>query len=268
MRQTLRQTGDKRSRYLDEAVVVYRPDDIPQNEAEFLALLDAQRIEDDGQRRRLLALWLAGVFILYLDYAKAYADRNGDVVNQEWLIDQLDKSVVKNGLYFGELAELYRNGDITLEELEAKMAERIEDAHYSAMILIFGASFVGVSVLWNLYQTYLTRELQFLRRFIEQIRSGQQRMDGTIARRARMYGTAVRALLFEAAREVAQLSGYTHEENELGPAEHCQGCLTETGKGKVPIGTLVPIGSRDCLSNCMCTLRFYRYNPITGLYEE
>lgn len=267
MRQTLRQTNSKRSRYLDDAVPVGKPENIPETSDEFLALLDSHDVHDEGERRRLLALWLAGVYILYLEYENAFADRAGNVVRQEWLIQQLDRSIVKNSNYFAELAERYRMGEISLEELEALMAERIEDAHYSAMVLIFGGAFAGVSALWYLYQSYLMKELDYLRRFIEQIRLGIQRMDGGIARRARMYGTAVRALLFEAAREAAAVAGYTHEQNDLGPAEHCSGCLTETARGKVPIGTLVPIGSRDCLSNCMCTISFWRYNPVTGMYE-
>jgi hypothetical protein len=67
-----------------------------------------------------------------------------------------------------------------------------------------------------------------------------------------MYASSAWGALQEATRLQAAGEGYVYEENILGDAEHCGGCVAETAKGKVPIGTLIPIGQRDCLANCHC----------------
>jgi hypothetical protein len=38
--------------------------------------------------------------------------------------------------------------------------------------------------------------------------------------------------------------------------------LAETARGRVPIGELVPIGQRPCLSNDRCRIRYS--NSVTG----
>jgi hypothetical protein len=56
-------------------------------------------------------------------------------------------------------------------------------------------------------------------------------------------------------------AGYALESNILEPgAEHCQGdtsCTGETERGRVPLGSIVPIGSRACKSGCKCRLAFH-----------
>jgi hypothetical protein len=65
----------------------------------------------------------------------------------------------------------------------------------------------------------------------------------------------------EAARFDAAIGADMEEEkNNLGAREnHCQtkpggrpGCLNMTAMGWVPIGTLTPVGQRQCLSSCGC----------------
>lgn len=57
---------------------------------------------------------------------------------------------------------------------------------------------------------------------------------------------------------------FTMERNILDPAsEHCKdsdlpGCITETKKGWVPIGTLSNPGLRTCSTRCRCQLQFKR----------
>jgi hypothetical protein len=59
--------------------------------------------------------------------------------------------------------------------------------------------------------------------------------------------------------------GYDEESNLLAPAEHCEGqgsCVEQTTRGWVPVGSLIPIGGRLCVTNCKCQIR-YR-NSETG----
>jgi len=50
--------------------------------------------------------------------------------------------------------------------------------------------------------------------------------------------------------------GYVEERSVLGIADHCDGCLAEAGKGWRPIGTLLPIGGRDCKARCRCHFEY------------
>lgn len=53
------------------------------------------------------------------------------------------------------------------------------------------------------------------------------------------------------------LAAYGGEErNILGIAEHCASCIRETKRGWVPIGTLIPVGLRDCWFGCKCTVGY------------
>ena len=73
--------------------------------------------------------------------------------------------------------------------------------------------------------------------------------------RAQLYGVAVHAAFATARGEAAHDRGATHERNVLGPAEHsCPGCLAETARGLVPLGELVPVGQRQCVMRCLCSL--------------
>lgn len=101
-------------------------------------------------------------------------------------------------------------------------------------------------------------QLDYLRRFAEQIISGKQRLDGTLRRRAELYVLSARTTYHEVRLRVDQETGKTEERNLLSGTEHCRdskdraGCQEQTDRGWVPIGTLVPIGQRTCLARCHC----------------
>ena len=96
----------------------------------------------------------------------------------------------------------------------------------------------------------------------KEIASGKQRFDGTMLRRAVMYGLAGKKT-FALLRGIgAAAQGYDEEHSELGAAEHCDECVGESERGWVEIGSLIPIGWRTCMSNCACKMQ-YR-NSKTG----
>ncbi len=100
----------------------------------------------------------------------------------------------------------------------------------------------------------------YLREFANQLESGRQPLNGSALARATMYADSARATHRAAQRRAAQQRGMQQERNQLGAADHCAGCLAASAAGWVPIGTLVPCGSRQCLSRCHCSLA-YRMAP-------
>jgi hypothetical protein len=96
----------------------------------------------------------------------------------------------------------------------------------------------------------------YLRGFAADVASGKQKLDGTALTRATLYAEAGRQTHRAAEQRAASERGLMEERNQLGAADHCAGCLAATSRGWVAIGTLVPCGSRDCLTRCRCSLQY------------
>ena len=105
-------------------------------------------------------------------------------------------------------------------------------------------------------------QLAFFEAFVADVNAGLA-LDGSFQRRAAMYVQAGRQTFHRAERQEQRAKGMTEEQNVEDPlipeAAHCDGpnsCKAQTAKGWVPIGELVPIGSRTCLSSCRCRLQY------------
>jgi hypothetical protein len=100
-------------------------------------------------------------------------------------------------------------------------------------------------------------ELDYLNDFADGVDAGQIPRDGRFLRRAMLYATAGYGLYMALRGAQARWRGYHEERNVLDPAaEHCIECVDETAKDWQPLGTLTPIGRRQCLSNCRCRIEF------------
>lgn len=58
--------------------------------------------------------------------------------------------------------------------------------------------------------------------------------------------------------------GAMYERNIRHARDSCGGCIHETARGWVPIGTLVPTGYRDCRGNCLCSLEYELYSILVA----
>lgn len=109
-------------------------------------------------------------------------------------------------------------------------------------------------------------ELGYLDNFADEIAAGSVRRDGRYVRRAMLYAAAGWGVYQVARGRAATTRGYQEEHNVLDPgAEHCAGCVAETAQEWQPIGTLVPVGDRQCRSHCRCYL-IYR-NAAGEVFE-
>lgn len=84
---------------------------------------------------------------------------------------------------------------------------------------------------------------------------------GRFIARAESYGACVWGYAQEIARATyVRNQVFDQERLELGDAEHCPGCLEDSAKGFVPIGSLRSIGDRQCRTNCYCRM-VYKKGP-------
>jgi hypothetical protein len=150
------------------------------------------------------------------------------------------------------IAGRLQSGEISLKEWQLGMAREIKAVHVAATASSAGgfAQLSQADLGW--VGQRVRTQYQYLDRYAREIASGKQPMDGTLLSRAALYGHAGRATGREAERREARLRGDDEERSVLGLADHCPGCLEEARKGLRPIGTLVPVGGRDCRSACHC----------------
>lgn len=158
-----------------------------------------------------------------------------------------------------EVARLSRElvaGRINLADWQRATAREIKSMHMASAALAKGGWAQMTPQDTGRVGRILRDEYAYLANFAQQVKSGQQRLDGSLVARANLYAQAPRGTYHAVEERGMMEQGKTECRNVLGPADHCEGCLTETAKGWVPIGAITPIGQRLCLSNCRCRLAF------------
>lgn len=162
------------------------------------------------------------------------------------LEERMEAAAERMGLASGRLAA----GSLDVAGWQAAMAHEVRKIHVAAAALGRGG-WAQVSS-WDTTSVRIRQELMYLDRFAWQIANGEQPLDGRFAVRASMYAGAGHATL-EGERLRQQFEqGAKWQRNILTAIDNCDGCLAATAAGWQPIGTLPPIGSRQCLSACRC----------------
>lgn len=152
------------------------------------------------------------------------------------------------------------NADINTRRYVAEMTAEIEAEHTAAAAIFRGdledLTFDDSRVI----RSRVNSELGFLSGLVIGW-IGNTVTQGRLASRSQMYGAAVTGTFFATETESMRSEGFELYRNILHPADHCDGggsCIEQTNRGLVPIGTLIPIGSRLCLSNCKCSLEYIK----------
>lgn len=189
--------------------------------------------------------------------AGRYQDRQGRFVNAATVRRDLDRALDESARAVAALADELRARRISLGEWELRMRAEVKTVQlYSAAVAKGGLAQLTSADLGRVGRE--TREqYAYLRNFALQIQAGLH-LDGRFRRRTAMYAQAGRGLFHRVERSEMARRGYTHESNVLAASDHCDGCVGETARGPVPIGELVPIGQRTCLSGCRCRVAYHR----------
>lgn len=145
--------------------------------------------------------------------------------------------------------------EITLQQWVEEMRGLIRTAHSDlAMLGRGGLRALDAQDLQTL-QEVIRGQYTYLQRFAGVIASGDL-SEGQIAVRAGMYMSAARMTYEDMQRRTAVQAGAVLEANRRHALESCQGCVAESARGWVPVGTLSPPGTRSCKANCRCTLEY------------
>jgi hypothetical protein len=112
----------------------------------------------------------------------------------------------------------------------------------------------------------LKKQLAYLEKFAQQLaQTPALALSPTFPQRAALYAEAGRAT-YERQRGIAhRKAGFKWERNVLADsANACAGCIRESTRGWVKIGSLVPIGLRDCIVRDRCTIEYSKDEPAIG----
>lgn len=187
-----------------------------------------------------------------------YVRANGHFVKKADVRKAIDTALERESGSALLLSQKLRNGTISLNAWRAEMRAMIKNVHiYDAAIAKGGFAQLTAADYGRIGQI-VRGEYGFLEGFARDLASGKQALDGRFTERAKQYAQAGRKTYHQTERAVMRAAGYTTEFNKLGIAEHCGGCLAETARGHVPIGSLVPIGDRQCRRKCRCSLGYGR----------
>lgn len=174
----------------------------------------------------------------------------------------LDRALDRHSENIRALTESLRDRTLTLGQWERAMRVELKSIHiYSGMMAKGGRAQLSQSDFGRIGRE-LRDQYGFLREFADAVANGSQPVDGRLTARARLYAQSGRVTFHLVERTDMIRRGWDSEENVLAAAEHCEGCLAETARGRVPIGTLVPIGQRPCRTNDRCRIRYS--NSRTG----
>jgi hypothetical protein len=150
-----------------------------------------------------------------------------------------------------------REGAVTVAQWEAAMRSLVKDTHvYSAALAAGGWDRLDAAAYGRIGAS-VRQQYGFLARFAAQLAQGGA-LDGRVTARAALYAEHARVLFSEVWAAEMRVRDYREERNVLGAAEHCERCVTETRRGWVAIGALVPVGLRTCLARCRCRITYRR----------
>lgn len=195
----------------------------------------------------------------YSREAMRYRDLStGRWVSEREVRDAVDRLADLASRRMGEAAARYRAGQISINEFQSEMFSLIKESQIAAALAAYGGRSNMTPQLWGAAGAEIKRQYLYLRQFAADVLDGEQRQNGRLDARARQYGQAARASYENTRRRLGAEAGFAFEENHLHASESCNQCRAMTALGRVPTGTLIPIGSRTCRGSCRCTISRHR----------
>ncbi len=153
-------------------------------------------------------------------------------------------------------------GIILLSAWYEAMREIMSALYQTIWILSIGGFVFENDTARNIFYALMLPQFARLYNFEGQIKTGEQRLDGSALSRAGMYGKWGNGFYQNIELEQAK-SKYTEARRVLGPTEdHCHdsdersGCVELAAKGWMPIAEMTPIGDATCYSNCLCHIQY------------
>jgi len=190
----------------------------------------------------------------------------GKFVGRVEVRNELDKIIEVASNNIKLFTREMQTGNSSIAEWQINMVEELKPLHMVMVSAANGGWNNTTDKEWQRLSTRLESEFNYLQEFAKEIYTGEAK-PGTYVSRAMMYAEGARVTYENEKREIEIASGSTEERNILGGSDHCDDCITATNQGWVTIGTLIPIGNRQCVSRCKCVM-IYRTGPSDKVGSE
>lgn len=168
----------------------------------------------------------------------------------------VDTIIDSQALKMRDLAQRLADGELALSDWQVQSAALLKALHVALGLAANGGLANTSASDLGYLASQIKEQYKYLNKMALQIRKGEQPLDGTLVSRAALYAQAGREIYENMVGRAARNAGMTRERSVLGPADHCGPCVDEAAKGWQPIGSLIPIGQRQCLANCRCSMEY------------
>lgn len=194
--------------------------------------------------------------------AGRFRDSRGRFLPAERVRRIIDATLQSHTRAVQELTEQFRNRAVSLQEWERRMRVEIKNIHIYSALAAKGGKAQLTPQDYGRLGAVVKRQYRFLERLSNELSTGKQAPDGTLVNRSRLYAQAGRGTLEATRQREMKSRGFDEERNVLDEhgIEHCEGhpngCVEQRDRGWVPIGSLIPIGGRLCVTNCKCQIEY------------
>lgn len=148
------------------------------------------------------------------------------------------------------------SGKVPIGKWQSEMASITKMAHGSAACLTLGGWSSVDQMDWLRVSSGLEFQLGYLDGFAQALEKDTFPVDGHFWSRVSQYPRSLRKTWFSLTGLEMVKRGYDLEMNLLGGTESCEECLEMSDLGWVRQGTLIDIGSRQCLNFCDCEIQY------------
>ena len=186
-----------------------------------------------------------------------YRDERGRFVSSTTVRRELDR-YLSNDDPAKALAQGLRNRELSLADWEIAMRRHIKTTHLNSIALERGGYANMTPADYGRAGQIVREQYGYLKRFAGQIASGEQRLDGTLDRRAQLYTQAGRETFYRSKH--ANLRGGVDMVRSIRNArDSCRECVELAGKWfRVGDPAYKMPGQRICNKNCLCSEEYGR----------
>ena len=194
---------------------------------------------------------------VYDSRSRRYRDSaSGHYVTASQVRQAVDAVIDAEDAKVAALSERLVDGDISLADWQSQMAGIMKTLHVTMGVAAVGGFNQADASDFGYMGSLIKKQYQYLQNFANDIVSGKQALDGSLVSRAELYAQAGRGVFEDMVGREAENGGATQERSVLGAADHCGDCLGEAAKDWSPLNSLIPIGERQCLARCHCTMEY------------
>lgn len=174
---------------------------------------------------------------------------------------QLNSYLDKRRAIMEGFAKKLQAGKLGVDEFELAMQREIRRVHLAASFVGQGGALNMTDQRMQLLDEAIQKQMQYLERFTNELKAKLKRNEPISmkdVRRAGMYADSAYTTAQQSLRSFVQeeFGDESQERRVLGASEHCDGCVDEAAKGWQPVGTLTPIGGKECGNRCHCEFQF------------